>query len=594
GRNCRFLQGADTDPVAIETLRQAVRIGQSCQVVLKNYRKNGTAFWNELIISPVRDERGRLTHYIGIQNDITERIQAEERLRRQAVRERLIRTLTERIYQSLDVAETLNVAVNDVRHLLQADRTIIYRFTPDWGGYVAVESVGEGWTPVLDMQITDTCFRDGHVPLYQQGRVRVIPNIHTEGLAPCHVALLDQFQVKANLVVPILQANHLWGLLIAQQCDAPRDWQADEVILLQELSVQLAIALEQSELHQKLQNELEERRQTEAALRQSEARLREQTLHLEQTLAELKHAQTQLVQSEKMSSLGQLVAGVAHEINNPVSFVCGNLKYVQDYTQDLLDIITLYQTYAPALPAEAQAILETKELDFMMDDLPKSISSMQVGAERIREIINSLRNFSRLDEAEVKAVNIHEGLDNTLMILASRMRETPTDIAIQVVKAYGDLPEVKCYPGQLNQVFMNILSNAIDALSDRRHLPKAFANAAINGATNSAANPAANSVDSTVNPSPLPVITLRTECLEGDRIAIHITDNGIGVPAEIQPHIFDPFFTTKPFGQGTGLGLAISYQIIVGKHQGQLTCQPHSPTGTTFTIEIPITQAGLD
>lgn len=593
GRNCRFLQGEDTDPGSLEQIRQAVRSGQGCQVVLKNYRKDGTPFWNKLTISLVTDTQGNLTHFIGVQTDQTDYVHSTEALQQQAERERLMRTITERIYQSVAVEETLQHGVEGVRHLLQVDRTLIYRFNPDWSGFVAVESVAAGWQSTVDTLIIDTCFRDTHVPLYQQGRVRVISDIYTAGLAQCHIELLERFQVKANLVVPILQFGKLWGLLIAHHCSAPRQWQTDEVELLQHLSVQLAIALHQSELHHQLTRELEERRQTELALRQSEQRLRAQAIHLEQALSELKHAQAQLVQSEKMSSLGQLVAGVAHEINNPVAFVCGNLKYVQQYSQDLLEIIRLYQThYTDPAPA-IQAALAGKDLDFVVQDLPKSMSSIQVGAERIQEIVRSLRSFSRLDEAGVKLANLQEGLDSTLMILASRLKAKPNCPAIDVVRQYNNLPAIQCYPGQLNQVFMNILSNAIDAIEERIECEKTngccLSDQAI-GLTHAMPPPRRSSPHlqvSAIVRSASPQIQIQAECLDSKEIIIRITDNGIGIAPEIQHRLFEPFFTTKTVGRGTGLGLAISYQIVT-KHQGQLIYRSSPLQGTEFVIRLPV------
>ena len=291
--------------------------------------------------------------------------------------------------------------------------------------------------------------------------------------------------------------------------------------------------------------------------------VQERTNELELALRNLQKTQAQLIQTEKMSSLGQMVAGVAHEINNPVSFIYGNLNPINEYTQDLLTLIQLYQQYFPQTGPEIQAHIADIDLEFLIEDLPKILNSMKVGAERIREIVLSLRNFSRLDEAEMKLVDIQSGLESTLLILQNRLKGYGENPGIKVVKEYGDLPLVECYAGQLNQVFMNILSNAIDALDYSRQRDFEAARA-----------------QST--------ITVRTLRLSPTSVAVVIADNGPGIPKEVKARIFDPFFTTKPVGQGTGLGLSISYQIVVHKHRGSLWCESEPGKGTQFWIEIPV------
>ncbi|EGK90699.1 PAS domain-containing sensor histidine kinase [Microcoleus vaginatus PCC 9802] len=378
GKNGRFLHGSDTDPAAVEIIRQALQTESECKVILKNYRKDGTAFWNCFSISPVRDRLGKLTHFIGVQRDITERKQAEE------------------------------------------------------------------------------------------------------------------------------------------------------------------------------------------ALHISEAQSREQAAELAATLNQLKATNSQLVQSEKMSSLGLLLAGVAHEINNPVSFIYGNLTHLTNYTQDLFHHLELYQKHYPDPVAEIQQEREENELDFLAEDLPKILSSMSVGVERICQIVQSLRNFSRHDDSEMKAVNLHEGIDSTLLILNHRLKGNGEKPPIQIVKQYGELPPVECFAGPINQVFMNILSNAIDALEDAKNKP--------------------NCQEMLQNPSQ---IRIGTEVV-GNLVEIKIADNGPGITEEVKQQIFDTFFTTKPIGKGTGMGLSISYQIIVERHKGELYCTSELGKGTEFTIKIPI------
>ncbi len=300
---------------------------------------------------------------------------------------------------------------------------------------------------------------------------------------------------------------------------------------------------------------------------QLEQRVEERTAELKNTVEELKQTQTQMIQAEKMSSLGQLVAGVAHEINNPINFIHGNLVHVDEYTQDFLDVVQLYQTEYPKPTPAIQEKLEEIDLEFMQEDLVKMLASMRLGSERIREIVKSLRTFSRLDEAEMKPVDIHTGIDSTLLILQHRLKQKSEYPPLTVIKNYGDLPFVECYPGQLNQVFMNILSNAIDAIEENNR--KQFYEVAQN------------------HPGQ---ITIRTSVIDLNWIEIAIADNGYGMPEEVKQNIFNPFFTTKPIGKGTGLGLSISYQIITEKHQGHLKYISTLGQGTEFIIQIPIQQ----
>jgi two-component system, NtrC family, sensor kinase len=379
GKNCRFLQGSDTAPAALEIIRQALKSESECQVILKNYQKDGSAFWNALSISPVRSRTGELTHFIGVQRDITERKNSEE------------------------------------------------------------------------------------------------------------------------------------------------------------------------------------------ALQKSEAQSREQATKLATALKQLKDTHTQLVQSEKMSSLGLLVAGVAHEINNPIGFIYSNLAHLKNYAKDLLYILELYEHHYPDPVAEIKAEKETIETDFLAKDLPQILSSMNVGVERISQIVKSLRNFSRNDNSEMKQVDLHEGIDSTLLILNHRLKGNGEMPAIQIVKEYADLPAVECFPGPINQVFMNILSNAIDALEDwDKH--RAFS-------------------EMRHNPSQ---IKISTRVDDINFAEIKITDNGPGMTKEVQEHIFDTFFTTKPIGKGTGIGLSISHQIVVEKHKGELNCISELGNGTEFIIRIAI------
>ncbi|PZO40062.1 MAG: PAS domain-containing sensor histidine kinase [Pseudanabaena frigida] len=295
----------------------------------------------------------------------------------------------------------------------------------------------------------------------------------------------------------------------------------------------------------------------------------EQAKELEIVLQNLQSTQTQLIQTEKMSSLGQLVAGVAHEINNPVNFIYGNLSHSVTYSRDLLELVDRYQAWerqqAIAPSPEIQTFIEDIDLDFLREDLPKVLHSMKLGAERIRQIVLTLRNFSRLDEAEMKPIDIHEGIDSTLLLLQNRLKSNPDHKEVQIIKNYGELPLVDCFAGQLNQVFMNLLSNAIDALQTTEK-------------------------EGFFSGNESPSVTISTQIVNTNFVQISFKDNGYGMPESIKEKIFNPFFTTKPVGEGTGLGLSISYKIIVDKHGGKIQCISEERKGTEFLIEIPLSR----
>ncbi|MBW4693303.1 MAG: hybrid sensor histidine kinase/response regulator [Lyngbya sp. HA4199-MV5] len=321
-----------------------------------------------------------------------------------------------------------------------------------------------------------------------------------------------------------------------------------------ELLARVTTQLKLRHLHQTLEQQVEQR-----------------TAALQTALEQVQQSQVQLVQSEKMAVLGQLVAGVAHEINNPVNFIHGNLAHVQDYADDVLSFIELYQQHSATAAPELQMAAAKLDLAFIQEDLPKTLSSMKMGTQRICEIVRSLRNFSRLDEADCKAVDLHEGINSTLLILQHRFKSTPDHPEIQIRREYGQLPPVECYAGSLNQVFMNILANAIDALEEL-----------------SAKRPYQ---ENQKHPSQ---ITIRTTAMDDQWVQIAIVDNGAGIPKELQTRIFEPFFTTKAIGKGTGMGMSISHQIITEKHQGKVACLSTPGQGTEFIIQIPIRQQTQD
>lgn len=301
------------------------------------------------------------------------------------------------------------------------------------------------------------------------------------------------------------------------------------------------------------------RDELEKRVKERTTQLQQKTTELEAAMRELQDTQAQLIHAEKICSLGQLVAGIAHEINNPISFIYGNVDHAKAYTEDLMQLCQLYSQHFPNPPTEIEEFIDTIELDFILKDLPKVLSSMKIGAERISKLILSLRNFSRHDEAEKKVVNLHQGIDSTLEMLQSRLKGKGKQPKIQVVKKYRKLPLIECYAGQLNQVLMNILSNAIDVLEEKDADRE---------------------------------ITVSTQMsADKDKVLISIADNGKGIPQELQNRIFDPFFTTKGVGKGVGLSLAVSFQIIVEKHGGKLSFSSQPNQGTEFVIEIPIRQS---
>lgn len=471
-------------------------------------------------------------------------------LQRVAEQQRVLFEVVAKMRESLNLDAIFQTSTQEVCQALQADRVAVYRFNSDWSGEFIAEFVSEGWVKLVDGN-KNTVWRDSYLQETQGGRYRhnetfAVADIYQANHSDCHIEFLERCQARAYAIAPIFIGQQLWGLLAGYQNSAPRHWEDSEIKFIAQIANQLGVALQQVELFRQTQKQTDE---------------------LAQALYNLQQTQTQLIQTEKMSSLGQLVAGVAHEINNPVNFIYGNLSHVSEYTEDLLSMLQLYQQECPNPSQEIFRRAEEIDLEFTIEDLPKTLASMKIGVDRIRQIVMSLRNFSRLDEAEMKAVNIHEGIDSSLLILQHRLKARSNSPDIILVKDYGDLPLVECYAGQLNQVFMNVLSNAIDALEHHQEL---------------SAEP---------HPSQITIRTTIGE-LKGNvkSVVIHIADNGTGIPEAVKARVFDPFFTTKPVGKGTGLGLSISYQIIVDKHNGVFKCDSQPGLGTEFWIEIPVCQ----
>jgi signal transduction histidine kinase len=345
-----------------------------------------------------------------------------------------------------------------------------------------------------------------------------------------------QQQPKSLLCTPILNQGDLVAILYLENHITVGAFTSDRVELLNLLCAQAAISLEHARLYQQSQTYAQQ----------------------------LEQSHLQIVQSEKMASLGNLMAGVAHEINNPIGFLNGSINNAKDYVQDLLQHLATYQQHHPSPAIAVQDHAEEIDLEFLSEDLPKLLDSMKGATDRIKGISTSLRTFSRADTEHKVSANLHEGIDSTLLILKYRLKANEHRPAIQVLQQYGDLPAIKCFPGQLNQVFMNILANAID-MFDELAQQSALA-------------------DLQANPQ---ILTIQTAITEQNTVEIRIRDNGKGMSEGIKSRVFDHLFTTKGVGKGTGLGLAIARQIVEEKHQGWLEVQSKLGQGTEFLIALP-------
>lgn len=490
-----------------------------------------------------------------LQADTTERLRSQQELQEWAQREKLLNHLASQIRNSLQLDQILSTTVHEVRTLLNVDRcNFLWWLDRPTLTYQLTHEARHPDLPSVIGEYANTEPESTYLTRLKQGKTIQIDDLASDTQLEAGIRQLFLNRgYQSLLACPVLTRSGKLGIIVCLHCAKTQAWEANEVNLLQAVATQLAIALEQAELYEHSQQAATE------AQAKAEA--------LEAALTDLQQAQTQLIQTEKMSSLGQLVAGVAHEINNPVNFIHGNLTYVNEYTQNLFDLVNLYQQHYPKPVSAVNTYAEDIDLEFLKVDLPKTLSSMRVGTDRIRQIVLSLRNFSRIDEADMKPVDIHEGLDSTLLILQNRLKASSDSSEIHIIKEYGNLPKVECYASQLNQVFMNILCNAIDVLEDRDR--------------------ERSSQELEENPS---TITIRTECLDSESVVVRIRDNGLGMPESIQQKLFDPFFTTKPTGKGTGLGLSISQQIIVEKHHGHIHCESILGMGTEFWIEIPVCQ----
>ncbi|MEB3212222.1 MAG: ATP-binding protein, partial [Leptolyngbyaceae bacterium] len=469
--------------------------------------------------------------------DITDRKHAEFQINSLFNRTQLLNYISAEIRESLDLEIILQNSVNAISAGLAASScTFAWYQHAEFQVLNIVKEQKKAELPsaIGTYRLNDVPSLFEHIEQNRLYRIDDRQSLADEALK----AFLHSIGLETFLCLPIHTTGGRIGSLQIGRTLGEKPWKNEEVELLQDIGNQMAIAIYQAQLYEESQIKTEE---------------------LKRSYQELQEAQLQLIQSEKMSSLGQLVAGIAHEINNPINFISGNLAIASDYVKTLTTIFSQLQQAQANLPSDIRPLMENPDIEYIISDFPQLLGSMGNGTERICRIVQSLRTFSRLDQADYKAVNLHENIDSTLVILQNRLNGRAGNPEIQVIKDYGNVPLIECYSGLLNQVFMNLLVNAIDAIEEKQER-------------------SGNDYSG--------CITIQTRLAADDKVSIAIKDNGPGMDPKTREKIFNPFFTTKPIGIGTGMGLSISYQIVTGNHQGQLLCVSTPGVGTKFVIEL--------